>query len=133
MPGYKSKAMPKFTPAPDQLVEQFLAVLGSIPEAELRKMFGYPAAFVKGQMFAGLFEENMMLRLSSADRTLIAKKGAKPFEPMPGRLMTEYIVVPESILKSPRQLNTWLAKSLGYARSLPPKSLKPGKPRSRKT
>ncbi len=133
MPGTKPRTMPKFTPAPDALVERFVGAIGEFPEAELRKMFGYPAAFVNGQMFAGLFGENMMLRLSSQDRALLSKKGAKPFEPMPGRVMTEYVVVPDPVLKSPRQLSGWLGKSIDYARSLPPKSHKSSKPKTRKT
>ena len=126
----KSSAMPKFAPAPDELIAQFNQALQSIPEAETRKMFGYPAAFINGQMFVGLFADTMMLRLSGEDRALIAKKGAKPFEPMPGRIMSEYVVVPEAVLKSPRQLKTWLVKSLAYARALPPKEPKPRKPRA---
>ncbi len=126
----KSSSMPKFAPAPDELIAQFNRVLQSIPEAETRRMFGYPAAFINGQMFAGLFADTMMLRLSAEDRALITKKGARPFEPMPGRIMSEYVVVPEAVLKSPRQLKTWLAKSLAYARALPPKAPKPRKPRA---
>lgn len=125
--------MPKFTPAPEALIRRFDKALESIPEATPRKMFGYPAAFINGQLFAGLFGESMMLRLNADDRAKIEKKGARPFEPMPGRVMKEYVVVPESILESPRQLNTWLGKALAYARSLPPKTPKPRKPRTAKT
>ncbi len=133
MPATKSKAMPKFTPSPDALVEQFIGAIGAFPEAELRKMIGYPAAFVNGQMFASLFGDNMILRLSSQDRALISKKGARPFEPVSGRVMREYMTVPDSMLKSSRQLNAWLGKSIDYARSLPPKSPRSRKPRTGKT
>ncbi len=125
--------MPKFVPAPKELVERFEKAIRSIPEAEPRKMFGYPAVFINGQMFAGLFGDTMMLRLSPEDRELIAKRGGKPFEPMPGRVMREYVTVPETILKSPRQLDAWLGKALEFARSLPPKLPKPRKPRPGKS
>ncbi len=39
----KSSSMPKCAPAPDELIAQFNRVLQSIPEAETRRMFGYPA------------------------------------------------------------------------------------------
>jgi TfoX/Sxy family transcriptional regulator of competence genes len=53
-------------------------------------MFGYPAVFVNGNLFAGLHQENFILRLSEAHRTaLCSQHGAQLFEPMPGRRMRE--------------------------------------------
>lgn len=119
----KSKAMPKWQVAPVELIQVFEKALKSVPEAQTRKVFGYPAAFMNGQMFAGLHQDNMILRLSDNDRRgLIGQKGAKIFEPMPGRPMREYVVVPVSILKSTKQLDGWLGKALAYAQSLPPKA-----------
>ena len=121
----KSKAMPKWQPAPDELVRLFESTLQSVPEAQPRKVFGYPAAFINGQMFAGLHQDNMILRLSEQDReTFVRRKGARMFEPMPGRPMREYVVVPPVVLGSKPQLKAWLGKALAYARSLPPKSSK---------
>jgi len=34
------------------------------------------------------------------------------------------VAVPEAVLRSPRLLNVWLRKSLGYAAALPPKTAK---------
>jgi TfoX/Sxy family transcriptional regulator of competence genes len=91
-------------------------------QAERRKLFGYPSAFANGNMFAGLFQESLVLRLPEAERAKFLKlKGAHPFEPMAGRPMREYVVVPDAMLKSSRQLRGWLAKSYDYARTLPPK------------
>ncbi len=119
----KPSAMPKWRPAPAALVRTFEETLASVPEALVRKMFGYPAAFVNGQMMTGLHQENMILRLSDDDRTSFLKlPGARVFEPMPGRPMREYAVVPASMLGSPKQLADWLGRSLTYVRSLPPKA-----------
>lgn len=45
-------AMPKWTKAPASLVAQFGRAVEPLPDVETRKMFGYPAAFTGGQMFA---------------------------------------------------------------------------------
>jgi TfoX/Sxy family transcriptional regulator of competence genes len=114
------------------LVRRFAAALAAAPGAESRKMFGYPAAFWNGNMFAGLFQHSMILRLSPEDRTSLAgRAGATPFEPMPRRPMREYVVVPPAIVESVGKLQRWVAKAYDYAGSLPPKP--PGtKPRKRK-
>jgi TfoX/Sxy family transcriptional regulator of competence genes len=88
-------------------------------------MFGYPAAFVNGHMFAGVFQDSLFVRLAEKDRTeLIAKHGATPFAPMPGRVMREYVVLPPSIVKSEAKLTAWLSRALRYVASLPPTSRK---------
>jgi TfoX/Sxy family transcriptional regulator of competence genes len=119
--------MPTWAPTPDALVRRFEIAVKNIPEAEIRKMFGYPAGFLRGNMFTGLFQEDMILRMSPEDRADAGKQGAKSFEPMPGRPMKEYIVVPPRVLDSPGELKKWLAKSVSFARTLPPKARKPAK------
>jgi TfoX/Sxy family transcriptional regulator of competence genes len=122
------REMPKWTKAPEQLVTMFDKMLSEIPSAEMRKMFGYPVAFAAGQMFCGLFQSSMMLRLSDTDRTAFMDQyGSKLFEPMPGRPMREYVVVPERLLQSGAELKAWIAKSHAYASSLPPKAGKAAK------
>ncbi len=125
----KARSMPKWQAAPAEMVSTFERAMADVPQAQVRKMFGYPAAFVNGQLFAGLFQDKMFLRLSADDLALCLKsKGAAPFEPMPGRPMRAYAVVPRSVLKSKAQLNGWLGKAFAYASTLPPKE-KPTKAR----
>ncbi len=127
------RAMPKWRPAPDKLKQVFEKAIQSFPETEPRNVFGYPAAVVNGHMFAGLHQEDMILRQGEVDRAQLLKRpGAKLFEPMPGRPMREYVVVPSPILKSATQLNNWLEKALTYTRSLPPKVPKTSKRRAAK-
>jgi TfoX/Sxy family transcriptional regulator of competence genes len=121
MPKAK-KPMPKFAKAPEEMVRLFENALKDFPMATQRKMFGYPCAFVNGNMFTGLFQEEMFLRLSDEDRAAIRKEYGTPlFEPIPGRPMRNYVLVPHYVLKSPRLLRTWLTKGMQYAKSLPPK------------
>jgi TfoX/Sxy family transcriptional regulator of competence genes len=123
--GRKSAPVPKWRPPPAELVDLFDKIAQSFPESEMRKMFGFPCCFVNGNMCAGLHQENFILRLSEKDREeFLHLKGAKPFEPMPGRVMSEYVVVPQDILRSEVRLGAWFMKASAYARSLPPKKKK---------
>jgi TfoX/Sxy family transcriptional regulator of competence genes len=123
--GEKPGATPKWHPAPDSLVRLFEKAMEALPQAKVRKMFGYPAAFVNDQMFAGLYQDSIFLRLGVNDRARFLKiAGSSVFEPMRGRPMREYVVVPESVFNSGRTFHTWLLMSLSYARNLPPKTSK---------
>ena len=114
--------MPKFEKSPSQLVERFGAVLDRFPDVERRKMFGYPAAFVGGNMVTGLHGRNWVIRLPDAQReALLRLDGAKPFEPMPGRPMKGYAVVPPSIVADDRAIAPWLERAFAHGRSMPPK------------
>ncbi len=121
------RPMPKFTRAPDELVALFARVTEGLPEVEPRKMFSYPAAFVHGQMFASLFQDRMMLRLSEADRaSFLRDHDARMFAPM-GRPMQEYVEVPASLTSSLDALRDWVRRARDYAASLPPKERGRGK------
>lgn len=114
------------------LVARFHAALPRDRRSESRKMFGFPAAFVNGNMFTGLHEERMILRLSETDRASLAAKGAKAFEPMAGRPMKEYLVVPGSVLEDSASLVDWTARAFSYASGLPPKEKKAAKAKGEK-
>jgi TfoX/Sxy family transcriptional regulator of competence genes len=115
----------KLPPAPNEMVVLFDQVIQSVPGAQVRKMFGYPAAFLNGNMFAGLYDNYMMLRLSPHDlKTFLEHYKSHLFEPMPGRPMREYGVVPPALLTSESELMEWLGKSFDYVNSLPPKQPK---------
>jgi len=108
------------------MVQQFSEIIHHVPGAQVKKMFGYPAAFVNGHMFAGLFEERVFLRLGEHDRASFSlQEGARPFEPIPGRVMREYVTVPEWLMASADELRAWVTKASAYASTLPPKLLRP--------
>jgi TfoX/Sxy family transcriptional regulator of competence genes len=114
--------MAKMGPAPRKAIEAFADVTRDLEGAEPRKMFGYNAAFVNGNLFASLHEVGMILRLPEPDRfTLLALDGAALFEPMPGRPMREYVVVPEQMLDDRRELRAWIERAFAYGSSLAPK------------
>src|ERR1700676_5226618 len=108
--------------SPQELIDLFVSVMPG-PPAVQRKMFGYPAGFINGNMFMGLFQDDMILRLPEALREEFLKKdGAKIFEPMPGRPMREYVAVPPRLLVNPKELVRWILEAREYGASLKPKS-----------
>jgi TfoX/Sxy family transcriptional regulator of competence genes len=111
--------------APPELVARFEGALPRDRSVERRQMFGYPCAFVGGNMFAGLHEHRTVVRLG-ADETArrIAAGTAAPFEAM-GRVMREYVVVPPDAARNPTALATWIREAFGYVASLPPKAPRP--------
>ena len=114
--------MPKSSP---DTLELFEAIVPADLDVERRKMFGYPCAFVNGNMFTGVHGDYVILRLGEAERAeFLALPGAHGFEPMPGRPMKEYVVPSDNQLQDRDFLLAWMAKSLAYARSLPPKAKK---------
>lgn len=112
----------KMTPPSKEMEGLFASLMEDLPGAEKRRMFGCPCAFAGGNMYAGVVENRMMLRLSEKDRKeFLDLKGAKPFKAMPGRVMREYVEVPPSMLSGDPHLAHWIERSYGYADSLPPK------------
>ncbi len=75
-------------------------------------------------MCCGLFVKQFFLRLGENDRgELLRIEGASEFDPMGGRPMREYVVLPDSMLEDQDELQSWLTRSIGYTRSLPPKPI----------
>jgi TfoX/Sxy family transcriptional regulator of competence genes len=113
--------MRKWQPAPETWVTAFAAASRGLGEP--RKMFGYSAAFAGGNMFAGLHEVGLVMRLPDEEReTFLRLPGARPFEPMPGRVMREYVVAPDALAGEPAALRTWITRAFRYASSLPSKT-----------
>ncbi len=114
--------MKKWKPAPPEAVEAYETSTSGLPGTEPKKMFGYSCIFAKGRMFAGLHEAGMVLRLPEEQRVeFLRLKGAKRFEPMAGRVMREYVLVPRLLLNAPHQLRAWVENSLAFVLSLPAK------------
>ena len=118
--------MPKFEKSPSELVERFAATLDRLPGAEIaqrRKMFGYPCAFVGGNMTTGLFADHWWVRVSPEDAaTLVSLGSIGSFEPMPGRPMRGYTVLPPAVVDDDAAVAEWIQRAINYAASLPPKT-----------
>ena len=112
----------EFKKAPPELVE-FIAEKMKNVESDCRQMFGYPAYFINGNMFAGLFGDQLLLRLSEEDAAKLRKEDLriKAFEPMPGRAMKGYISLPKEVYSDSKEFGALLEESVKCASSLPPK------------
>src|SRR6266853_3730220 len=86
-----------------------------------RPMFGNLAGFVNGNMFCGLFGEDLFVRVSDKDQAKVRKQGGRAFEPMPGRAMTGYVVVPAGWRKKPDGTKAWIVTALAWSHQLPTK------------
>jgi TfoX/Sxy family transcriptional regulator of competence genes len=114
--------MPPFEKSPPELIERFDDVAARFPEAQRRKMFGYPALFVGGNLTTGLFADRWMIRLPDDDRNaLLELPGAAPFEPAPGRLMRGYATLPPDVVSDNEALDGWLRRAIAYVQTLPAK------------
>ncbi len=118
------REMPKFEKSTPELVARFSAVLdrNAAPDITRRQMFGYPCAWINGNMLSGLFAQDWWVNVAEPDReTLLAMPGAHQFEVMPGRAMGRYVVMPPDVVADDRQVDAWLAKAVAFTRGLPPK------------
>jgi TfoX/Sxy family transcriptional regulator of competence genes len=120
----KGSSMPPI-PKPDDASKAFFeAAVPDHPAVKVRPMFGNLAAFVNGNMFMGMFGPELFLRLPEGDREAVAKEGGGPFEPMPGRPMREYAVLPSAWRDDLGTVREWVSRSLEHAQELPPKEPK---------
>lgn len=112
---------PKLPKSSPEIVARFGVVMDRFPDVERRKMFGYPAGFVGGNMATGLFAERWVVRLPEAERVVAMEAGATTFEPAPGRPMTGFVVLPPEIVADGDAIAGWIAKGIAHAASMPAK------------
>ena len=117
------REMPKFTKSPPELVDRFNAVVDRVaPDAERKKMFGYPCAWVGGNMATGLFADSWWVRLAPERLEEEASSGrGHPFEVMPGRSMKGYVAMREDVIADDALVDALVAEAIAYTGTLPPK------------
>jgi len=95
-------------------------------DVKKKKMFGCPVYFAKDNMLAGVFENDIFIRLSEKDRNKIISQNDEimPFEPVKGRVMKEYVVLPDSLYNDLEKFHELISSSYDYVSSLPAKQKK---------
>ena len=113
-------------PRPDTESKAFFeSILPADPRVQVRPMFGNVAGFVNGNMFIGLFGNDLFVRLSNGDRAaLLQEEGSSVLEPLKGRPMKEYAVIPKEWRQQPDKVNSWVSRSLDWASKMPEKKAK---------
>lgn len=114
--------MPKPT---EEAKAAFARIVPDEPAVTIRPMFGQVSAFVNGNMFAGIWGEELTLRLPPEEIAKIKKQGGRDFEPVAGHKMGGYVIVPGAWRAKPP--TALIKRALEEARKMPAK--KPAKKR----
>ena len=115
--------MPKHS---DQAKEYFRSLVPDLPSVEVRPMFGSVGAFVNGHMFAGLFGDNVGVKLSPDSLAELATlPGSGPFGPEQ-RPMGGYLSLPAAL--PDEEKTAWVLRAHDHIAALPPKAKEARKP-----
>ena len=120
-----ARAPMKMPKPSEQAKAAFAKLVPGDPAITLKPMFGNLTAFVNGNMFAGLFGEDLFVRLPDAEAQPIMKTGGRPFEPVAGHAMSGYVMVPATWQKKPDAVKTHITRALTLTRAMPAKAKKP--------
>jgi TfoX/Sxy family transcriptional regulator of competence genes len=105
----------------EQAKAAFTKLVPDGPAVTLRPMFGNLAAFVNGNMFAGLFGEDLFVRLPEDESDKVRQQGGRDFAPMAGRPMKGYVTVPGTWRDKPAAIKGWIATALEVTGKMPAK------------
>ena len=106
----------------EDLANRIRALLGSERGIEEKRMFGGLAFLINGNMsVAASSKGGLMVRVPPEDTDkLLARAHVSPMV-MAGRETRGWLRVAADGLGTKRQLQSWVTRGVGYARSLPPK------------
>jgi len=125
-----SAGVPKIPKPSAEVVDRFRRAVGDDLRASLRPMFGNLAAFANGYLFAGLFGEDVFVRVDATAEAAILADGGRPFAPMPDRPMRGYAILPTAVATDEPRLRATIEASLAYTLTLPTKAPKEPKGRT---
>jgi TfoX/Sxy family transcriptional regulator of competence genes len=111
---------------PSQALIKYLVEQMEPHAAEKKTMFGSTCYFANGNMFIGVHEDHIFLRLPESGRKelLSAYHDATHFEPIKGRPMREYMIIPPVLYEDVKAFDRWIELSMDYVISLPLKTRK---------
>ena len=99
--------------------------------AERKTMFGMACGAVNGNLFAGVYEQGITLRLGEARVRALQDQyeGVGPFLPG-GRRWPEYALALAATWTGTDELKAWILEALEHTAALPAKEKKAPKPRA---
>jgi TfoX/Sxy family transcriptional regulator of competence genes len=105
----------------EQLAERIRGVLGDDPGIGERKMFGGVAFLLDGNMFVGVTNDDLMVRVGpDAWTESLAQPHAREMD-FTGRSMKGYVFVAAEGTAEDDDLAAWVDRALAFVGSLPPK------------
>ncbi len=106
------------TPSPE-LLARFAELAATLDGPDRKLVFGCPALLHASTMFFGVHATGLLVRLDADAADELLHRGGRPFEPVPGRPMTGFFLLPPD-LPDPAG---WVARAYEHVRSLPPKAV----------
>ena len=98
------------------MLEEAVSVFPPDVDLEINPMFGGMGAYVRGRIFAILYDGGIALKLSEDHQEeLLQVEGASQDAP----ISKKYTVVPQAFLEDNALLQPWVEKSVNYALTLP--------------
>jgi len=105
----------QFNPKHKEVLDSFLLDMPSVIPG---KMYGFPAYYVGGKLFASVFIEGVCVKIPELLKTeLLQREEIVPFEPM-GRKMREWILINRKKSEDYLKDKKIFEKSLEYVASL---------------
>ena len=106
----------------EDLARRIRELVGGAADVTERRMFGGLAFLAGGSLaVAASGKGGLMVRVEPAETdALLAEPGVGVFE-MRGRPLDGWVRVDADAVRTTAQLEAWVQRGVGYARSLPPK------------
>lgn len=114
----------------EQAKADFARIVPDEPGIQLKPMFGQVSAFINGNMFCGLWGDELTVKLPETEIAKVKAKGGRDFEPMAGHKMGGYVIVPGDWRAASGK--TLVRRALEVAREMPAKAPKAKKAAGRK-
>jgi TfoX/Sxy family transcriptional regulator of competence genes len=106
----------------EELANRIRELLGSEKGIEEKRMFGGLAFLINGNMsVAASGQGGLLVRVPPDDTDKLLQRAHVSPMVMAGREARGWLRVDAGGVQTKRQLQSWVTKGVGYARSLPPK------------
>jgi TfoX/Sxy family transcriptional regulator of competence genes len=121
---------PMKMPRPSEAAKAtFAKLVPDGPTVTLKPMFGQLSAFVNGNMFCGLFGDDLVVRLPEPEIAKVKLQGGRDFEPMAGHKMGGYVMIPGDWQAKPAPAAALIKRALAVTGAMPAKAAKKTAPR----
>jgi TfoX/Sxy family transcriptional regulator of competence genes len=109
----------------EKLAQRIRKVLPPDATIEERKMFGGVAFLLKGKMFVGVVESDLMVRIGAeAYDAALARPHVRPMD-FTGRPLTGFVFVSDAGIRTQKNLGDWIHRAMTFVATLPATKKKP--------
>lgn len=106
----------------EDLANRIRELLGTESGVEEKRMFGGLAFLINGNMSVAVSGQGgLLVRVPREDTDKLVERAHVSSMVMAGREARGWLRVEDAGVQTKRQLDSWVTRGVGYARSLPPK------------